>query len=60
MTLIEANEARLAENERLIREQIINGLVRDIRRRLEEKGFARRDAIAVLHRAEDEILKDMI
>ena len=59
MMLIEENEARLAENEKLIKEQIMTGLVRDICRKMKEKGFVRRDAIAVLHRAEEEILKDM-
>ena len=59
MTLVEDNEARLAENERLIKEQVMRSIALDFCRRLKEKGFVRREAIAVLHRAEEEILKDM-
>ena len=59
MTLIEENEARLAENERLIKEQVLRGIALDFCRKLKEKGLSRREVIAALHRAEEEILKDM-
>ena len=37
MTLVEENEARLAENERLIKEQVMRSIALDFCRRLKEK-----------------------
>jgi hypothetical protein len=59
MTTMEKLEALNEERERLINEQVQRGAVVQICMKLKKAGFSRRESIAILHRAEEEILKDM-
>lgn len=59
MTTMEKLEALNDERKRLIDGQVQHGAVVEICRRLKKAGFSRRESIAILHRAEEEILKDM-
>lgn len=59
MDTMEKLEALNDERKRLIDEQVQRGAVVEILMRFKKAGFSRRESIAILHQAEEEILKDM-